>query len=146
MEHKFIKLKEFNPDQLEIEVATISPALPEHKVWFAGFDPSSSPGRVKPITPPSRVVGRNVIKGLSTAIDWADRGEIRYTTDTAFSAQQLIDLEAKLDAHDHTMNSPGQDAQALLEANLLALEVRANSATLSPDMQLIADIIGKLHK
>lgn len=147
VEHKFIKVKKFNPDQLEIEVATITPALPEHEAWFAGFqEDKSSPGRVEPFPPSSRVIGREIIKGQPTIIDTADKGEIRYTTETEFSAQQLVDLEAKLDAHDHTVNSPGQSQRAQLEANLDALEVRANSMTLSPDLQLIADIILTLHK
>lgn len=147
MEHKFIKLKSFNPSLLEIQTATISPALPKHVVWFAGFQEDSVfLGRVEPILSPSKVVGKTVIKGKLPVIDSADKGEIRYTTEVKFSAQQLVDLEALLDAHDHTVDSPSQLEQSLLEDDLVALEVRAQSATLPADLQLLADIVLALHK
>lgn len=147
MEHKFIKLKSFNPSLLEIQVATISPALPKHVMWFAGFQvDSTSPGRVEPILSPSKIVGKSVVKGKLPVIDSADKGEIRYTTEVKFSAQQLVDLEALLDAHDHTVDSLSQAIQSQLQADLVALEVRAQSATLPSDLQLIADIILALHK
>jgi len=147
MEHKFIKVKKFNPSLLEVQVATIFPALSKHVVWFAGFQPdSSSPGRVEPFAAASKVVGRSVIKGKLPVIDSADRGEIRYTTEVKFSVQQLIDLDALLDAHDHTVDSSSQAAKSQLQSDLVALEVRANSATLPADLQLIADVILALHK
>lgn len=134
------KLKTFNLPQLEIEVATLS--LPAHEPWHAGFERHATlPNRVEPFPEASRQVGKRRVKGEPTVIDTALKGEVRYTTRDPLTAQQIIDLEAKLDAHDHTVDT--QEQQDIIEAaaDLVSLRSKVAAGMTPPDRQLIAKLL-----
>lgn len=136
----FNKLKDFNSEQLAIEVETLG--LPEHDVWFAGFAPAPN-GRSIPAEPtsPRMVVIKSKIPGQPPVTSVAVLGDIRYASNTEFTAQQLVDLEAKLDAHDAQADSPLQAARAQKQADTVALEVAIAGGVSASDLPLIARLL-----
>ena len=75
------------------------------------------------------------------AITRANAGEIEYVTKDELTAQQALDLEVVLDAHNAADNSPKQAAQLQKAADILALKAAIAAGIKAGDLPLIARLL-----
>jgi hypothetical protein len=94
-------LKSFNPAKLSEEVVTANlPMSPTRQPYLRGFDRVTS-REFAPSADDPKLVGTSTSGGVTTE-DWAASGELRFDFATAPTAQELIDLDNLLAAHDYT--------------------------------------------
>lgn len=137
---KFTKLKDFNPEQLEKEVATLG--LPEgYTIWFNGFDEDGDKVVPADLLQPRIVVKTPTIQPIAICSK-ATKGEVHVLTKVKLTAQQATDLEAKLDAHNSATKSIRQIALAQKKTDLATLTAKmGGGGVTTADLNLLARLL-----
>lgn len=138
---KFTKLKDFNPAQLEKEVDGLD-LSGGYTVCFMGFAEKDE----DTVEPADLTRSRVVVTIPSTEpisiISEAMKGDVHVLSKVKFTAQQVTDIEEKLDAHNSMTQSPRQLAEAQTQTDLSTLQSKmVGSGITVADLNLIARLL-----
>ena len=98
------------------------------RVEFAGFA-NDALGRVSPFTPLTKVISTD---DVAKTTDTAARGDVRIISAGALTATQLTTIDAALDAHDDTIDTPRQLKARAAEDVIDALKVQHDGGIADP--------------